>query len=101
MINSDDVTGVNMGEHNPKWHQIPDQCYRILIIWQSGSGKTIALLNLITSHQLDIDKIYLYAKDPYEAKYQLLINKCESLGLKQCNDSKAFIDYPNDIDDIY
>ena len=43
----------------------------------------------------------LYAKDPYEAKYQLLINKRENAGLKYLNDSKAFIEYSNDIDDIY
>ena len=43
--------------------------YRILIIGDSGSGKTYLLLNLI-ENQLDINKIYLYAKDPYEAKYQ-------------------------------
>ena len=42
--------------------------------------------------------IYLYAKDPYEAKYQLLINKRES---KRLNDSKAFIEYSHDMDDIY
>ena len=66
----------------------------------SGSGKTNALLNLI-NHEPDIDKIYLYAKDPYEAKYQLLINKRESTGLKYFNDSKAFIEYSNDMDDVY
>ena len=44
---------------------------------------------------------YLYAKDPYEAKYQLLINKTESTGLKYLNDSKAFIEYSNDMDHIY
>ena len=48
--------------------------YRTLIIGGSGSGKTTALLNLINNHP-DIDKIYLYATDPYEAKYQFLINK--------------------------
>ena len=48
-----------------------------MIIGGSGSEKTNALLNLI-NHEPDIDKIYLYAKDPYEAKYQLLINKIES-----------------------
>ena len=51
--------------------------------------------------QSDIDKIYLYAKDPYEAKYQLLIKKRESTDLKHLNDSKAFIEYSNDLDDIY
>ena len=71
----------NKTKHNLKWTYIPDHPYRILIIGGSGSGKTNALLNLI-NNQPDIDKIYLYAKDPYEAKYQLLINKRESTGLK-------------------
>ena len=52
-------------------------------------------------HQPCIDKIYLYTKDPYEAKYQLLINKRESTGLKYLNDSKAFVEYSNDTDNIY
>ena len=54
--------------------------------------KTNALLNVI-NHEPDIDKIYLYRKDPYEAKYQLLTNKRESAGIKHFNDSKAFIEY--------
>ena len=78
---------------------ILDHPYRILIIAGSGSGKTNALLNLIYN-QLDIDK-YLYAKDPYEEKYQFLINKRESKGLKHFNDPKAFIEYGNDIQDVY
>ena len=45
--------------------------------------------------------MYLYAKDPYEAKYQLLISKRESTGLKYLNGSKGFIEFLNDIDDIY
>ena len=49
----------------------------------------------------DIDKIYLYAKDPYEAKYQFLINKRESTELKYFNDPKAFIEYSNDMQDVY
>ena len=57
------------------------------------------MLNLI-NHESDIDKIYLYAKDPYEAKYQLLINKKESTDLKYLNDSKTFIEYSNDMNDI-
>ena len=56
-------------------------------------------MNLI-SHQSEIDKIYLYAKGPYEAKYQLSINKRESTGLKTLNDSKAFIEYSNDASNI-
>ena len=58
------------------------------------------LLNLI-NNQSDIDKIYLYAKDPYDAKYQFLINKRESTGLNHFNDPKAFIEYSNDIQDVY
>ena len=57
------------------------------------------MLNPI-NHESDIDKIYLYAKDPYEAKYQLLINKKESADLKYLNDSKTFIEYSNDMNDI-
>ena len=52
-----------------------------------GSGKTNSLLNLV-NHQPDIDSIYLYAKDPYKAKYQFLISKRESTGMKHFNDSK-------------
>ena len=64
----------------------------------SGSGKANALLNLI-NNQPDIDKIYFHAKDPYEAKYQFLINKRETTGLKHFNDPKAFIEYSNDMQD--
>ena len=77
-----------------------DHSYRILIIGGSGSGKTNALLNLINNHP-DIDKIYLYAKDPYEKKYQYLINKREKVGLNHFNDPKAFIEYSNDMQDVY
>ena len=56
------------------------------------------MLNLII-HQPDIDKIYSYAKDPYEAKYQLLINKREVAGIKHFNNSEAFIEYWNDMND--
>ena len=57
-------------------------------------------MNLI-NNQPDIDKIYLYAKDLYEDKYQFLINKRESTGLKHFNDPKAFIEYSNDMQDVY
>ena len=53
------------------------------------------------NHQPSIDNIYLYAKDPYEVKNQLLTDKGESAGLKHLNDSKAFIEYLNDMNDIY
>ena len=87
-------------EHNPKWPEIPDHPYRILIIGGSESGKINVLLNLI-NHEPDIDKIYLYAKDGYNAKYKLLINKRESTGLKYLNDLKAFIEYTINMDGIY
>ena len=81
-----------------KWKQ--DHPYRILIVGGSGSWKTNALLNLI-KNQPDIDKIYLYAKDPYEAKYQFLINKRKSTGLRHFNDPKAFIEYSSDMHNVY
>ena len=68
--------------------------------WGSGSGKTNSLFNLI-NEKPDIDKIYLYAKGPYEEKYQFLINKRETTELKHFNNSKAFIESSNDMDDIY
>ena len=96
MINFDDYTNENKKQHNSKWPYISDHPYRILITGGSGSGKTNALLNLI-ENQPDTDKIYLYAKDPYEAKYQILINKRESIGLKHFSDPKAIIEYSNDM----
>ena len=69
MINFHDVI---KEEHNPNWLEIPDHPYRILIIGGSGSEKTNSLFNLI-NQQSDIDKLYLYAKNPYEAKCQFLI----------------------------
>ena len=57
-------------------------------------------MNLINNLP-DIDKIYLYAKDPYEKKYQYLINKREKVGLDHFNDAKAFMEYSNDMQDVY
>ena len=57
-------------------------------------------MNLV-NNQSDIDRISLYAKDPYEAKNQFLINKRESTGLNLFNDLKAFIEYSNDMQDVY
>ena len=64
MINSDDVTRENIKEHNANWPKIPDHLYIILIIGSSGSGKTNSLFNVI-NHQPHVDKIYLYARNPY------------------------------------
>ena len=100
MINFDEYTNENKKEYNLNWPYIPDHPYRILIIGGSGTEKTNALLNLI-SNQQDIDKIYLYAKDPYEDKYQYLINKRESVGINHLNDPKAFIEYSNYMHSVY
>ena len=100
MINFDDVTKENIKEHNPNWPQIPDHPYRILIIGGSGSGKINSLFNLINNRP-DIGKVYLYAKDPHKSKYQILIKKRDDIETKHFNDSKAFIEYSNGMDDIY
>ena len=99
MINFDDYTNENKIENNSKWPYIPDHPYRILIVAGPGSGSN-ALLNLI-NNQPDIDKIYLYAKDPYEAKYQYLINKREKAGLDHFKDPKTFTEYSNDMEVVY
>ena len=87
--------------HNPKWPYILDHIYRILIIGGSGSGKTNLLLNLVKHLQIDIGKIYLYVKDPFESKYQLRINGRENVGIKQIKNPVSFIDYFQTVDDIY
>ena len=74
--------------------------YRILMIGGSGSRKANTWLNL-TNHQPNIDKTYPYAKDPYKAWHQFLINKWEKFGLKHCNDPKAFTEYSNNMQGIY
>ena len=100
MINFDDYVNEDKTEHNKNWPYIPDHPYRILIIGGSGSGKTNVLLNLV-ENQPEIDKIYLYVKDSHEAKYQYLINKRECVGIDHFKDPKAFIEYLNDMHDVY
>ena len=75
----------------------------MLIIGGSGSGKTNALLNLITEQDNDrlIDNIYLYTKYLNEPKYQFLIKKRENVGIKHLNDPRAFIVHSITMDDIY
>ena len=90
MFNLDDITNKNNKEHNEKLPYIPDHLYRILIIGASGSGKTNALLNLVKG-QDDIGK----------AKHKFLIKKREDAGIKHLNDSKAFIECSNTMDDVY
>ena len=71
----------------------------MLIIGPSGSGKTNTLLHLINDLH-PINKIYLYAKDLHEPKYEYLINKREQAGIKNLNDAHAFIEYTNDMNDV-
>ena len=82
IINLDSITNDNNKEHNEKWPFIPDHPYRIITIGGSGSEKTNALINLI-NEQNNIDKIYLYARDLSEPKYEYLIKKREDAGIKR------------------
>ena len=100
MINFDSITNKNNKEQNEKWPYIPDHPYRIVIIGGSGSGKTNALINLING-QNDIDKIYLYARDLSELKYECLIKKHENAGIKHLNNQNTFIECSNTMDDLY
>ena len=100
MINLDNIINENNEKHNKNLPHIPDHPYRILIIGGSGSGKTNTWLSLINEQQ-DTDKIYLYAKDLSESKYEYLIKNCENAGIKHLNDSKEFIECSNTMDDVY
>ena len=97
MFNLDAITNKNNKNDDKNWPN------RMLIIGLSGSRKTNALLNLIQKQNNNnpIDKIYLYAKDLSEPKYQLFIEKRENAGIKNYNDPTAFIEYSNTIDDVY
>ena len=66
-----------------------------------GSEKTNVLLKLIKKQRPDIDKIYLYIKDPFKSKYQLLINGREKVGTENLKNPKAFTDYSQTIDNVY
>ena len=95
MLNLDNI----VSNKNKISSENDDWPFRMLIIGSSGSGKTNILLNLIDKFH-PIDKIYLYAKDTDEDKYQYLINKREKAGIKNLNDPHAFIEYSNDMNDV-
>ena len=93
MLNLDDIVS---NKKESKDHNWP---FRMLIIGPSGSRKTNTLLHLINNFN-PIDKIYLYANDTDEKKYQYLINKREQAGIKNLNDPHAFIEYSSDMSDV-
>ena len=79
--------------HNKDWPCIPDNPFKFSIIGGLGSGKTNVLLNVIKHQRPDIDKIYLYVKDVFESKYQLLINGKEKVRNKKLENPKGFNEY--------
>ena len=95
MLNLDEIVGNKQKQDN--WP------FRMLVIGPSGSGKTNLLLNMIQKlNDTDpIDKIYLYAKDLSEPKYKYLINKRESAGNKYFNNPTVFIEYSNDMNEVF
>ena len=92
-----DIANKNKKDDDKNWP------YRMLIIGPSGSRKTHTLLKLTQkqNNNSPIDKIYLYAKDLSEPKYQFLIKRRENAGIKKLNDPSAFIEYSNSRDDVY
>ena len=96
MLNLDNIVSnkkINKIKEDNNWP------FRMLIIGPSGSDKTNTLLHLINNLHSN-DKIYLYAKDIHESKYEYLINKREQAGIKNLSDLKAFIEYSDDMDDV-
>ena len=95
MLNLDNIVSNN----NTSSLEDSDWPFRMLIMGPSGSSKTNTLLHLINNLH-PIDKIYLYAKDIHEPKYEYLINKREQAGIKNLNDPNAFIEYSDDMNDV-
>ena len=95
MLNLDEI--VNKKNNDENWP------FKILIIGPLGSGKTNTLLHLIQNlnKTTPVDKIYLYAKDLSEPKYEFLINNRENAEIKYFNDPTAFIEYSNDMNDLF
>ena len=97
MFNLDNILNKNSKDSDKTWP------FRMLIIGTSGSGKTNALLHLIQklNDTNPIDKIYLYAKDLSEPKYEFLVNNREKAEIKNYNDPNAFIECSNTMDDHF
>ena len=93
MLNLDNIVSNKKENKDNNWP------FTMLIIGPSGSGKTNTLLHLINDLH-PIDKMYLYAKNIHEHKYEYLINKREQAGIKNLNDPHAFIEYSDDMDDV-
>ena len=94
MLNLDKLVNNKQNKSSKEWP------FRMLIIGPSGSGKTNTLLHLINNLH-PINKIYLYAKDLSEPQYEYLINKREQAGIKNLDDPDAFIEYSDDMNDVY
>ena len=95
MLNLDKI--VNNKNEDEDW------LFRMLIIGPSGSGKTNTLLHLISNlnKTTPVDITYLYAKDLAESKYEFLITKRKNAGIKHFNDPTAFIEYSDNMNDVY
>ena len=97
MLNLDNIVNKNNKNEDEEWP------FRMLIIGPSGSGKTNTLLHLTNNlHSTNpINKIYLYPKDLGEPKYQYLIDNRVNAGIKNLDDPHAFIEYSDDMNDVY
>ena len=97
MLNLDKIVNKNNKNEDGDWP------FRMLIIGPSGSGKTNTLPHLINNlHDTNpIDKICLYPKDLSEPKHEYLINNRVSAGIKNLNDPNAFVEYSDDMKDVY
>ena len=97
MLNLDNIVSNKNENEDNNWP------FRMLITGPSGSGKTNTLLHLIQNlnETTPVDKIYLYTKDLTEPKYEFLINNRKNAEIKHFNDSTAFTEYSNDMDDVF
>ena len=107
MINFDDAVKENIkrawskSATNP-WSSKPNiNNWKLWISKNKFINHQLKFNHKLINHQPDIDKIYLYVKDPFEAKYQFFIKKREDVGTKHFSDSTAFTEYSNNMDDIY